>query len=85
MSLTPLPLPPHQESAFLGHIFCLTGYINQNGPLPAELKFRENTGSCAPSNRGKSPSPALSDSLEASKQVFNRNYDLKLTQCSVGI
>ena len=40
MSLNPLPLPPlpfPQESAPLMHIFSM------NGPLPAELKFRENT------------------------------------------
>ena len=40
MSLTPLPPSLHQESAPLGHSFTLP---SMNGPLPAELKFRENT------------------------------------------
>ena len=42
MSLTPL-LPSPRESATLVHInfFAL---LVMNGPLPAELKFRENTG-----------------------------------------
>ena len=39
MSLTPL-LPSPQESVPLAHIFVLPA---MNGPLPAELKFRENT------------------------------------------
>ena len=43
MSLTPLPPPPppNQKSAPVGHIFAL---LAMNGPLPAELKFEENTG-----------------------------------------
>ena len=32
---------PHQESAPLGHTFALPA---MKGPLPAELKLRENTG-----------------------------------------
>ena len=43
MSLTPvpLPLPLCQESAPLGHFYWLRA---MNAPLPAELKFGENTG-----------------------------------------
>ena len=41
MSLTPPPPPPPQKSAPVGHIFAL---LAMNGPLPAELKFQENTG-----------------------------------------
>ena len=41
MSLTPLP-PSPLESVPLAHFFCLSGH-EKNGPLPAELKFRENT------------------------------------------
>ena len=40
MSLTPLPPSRHQESVPLGHTFTLPAI---KGPLPAELKFRENT------------------------------------------
>ena len=40
MSLTPLPPSRHQESLPLGHTFTLPAI---KGPLPAELKFRENT------------------------------------------
>ena len=41
MFLTPLPLPPYpQESVPLAHIFAS---LAMNGPLPAGLKFRENT------------------------------------------
>ena len=40
MSLIPLPNSP-QESVPLAHIFFLTGHTS--GPLPAELKLRENT------------------------------------------
>ena len=39
MSLTPLP-PSPKESAPLAHFFALQA---MNGPLPAELKFREIT------------------------------------------
>ena len=40
-STNPLPpLPPPQESAPLPHIFAL---LAMNDPLPAKLKFRENT------------------------------------------
>ena len=41
MSLIPLPNSP-QESVPLAHIFFLTGH-EYSGPLPAELKLRENT------------------------------------------
>ena len=40
MSLTPLPPSRHQESVPVEHTFTLPA---MNGPLPAELKFRENT------------------------------------------
>ena len=41
MSLTTLhPPPPPHESVPLVHIFAL---LAMNGPLPAELKIRENT------------------------------------------
>ena len=40
MSLTPLPPSPGRVSVFLGHFFAL---LPMNGPLPAELNFRENT------------------------------------------
>ena len=41
MSLTPIPpsLPPPLRKMHLWRIYCLTA---MNGPLPAELKFREN-------------------------------------------
>ena len=40
MSLTPLPPSPRRVSVFLAHFFAL---LPMNGPLPAELNFRENT------------------------------------------
>ena len=48
MSHTPLP-PCPQESAPLVHVFAALAAMN--GPLPAELKFRENTVE-AQQNRG---------------------------------
>ena len=41
LSLSPLPPPPPQESVPLAHFFFVL--LAMNGPLPAELKFRENT------------------------------------------
>ena len=48
MSLSPIPPFPSLESAPLVKIFCPTGHkiygqLGKNGPLPAELKFKENT------------------------------------------
>ena len=37
MSLTPLPPPPPEEK------YIFFALPSMNGPLPAELKFRENT------------------------------------------
>ena len=43
MSLTPLPPPPTHPRKL--HLWCIFfALLAMNGPLPAELKFWENTG-----------------------------------------
>ena len=70
MSLILLP-PPCKENAPLAHIFFTL--LAKNGPLPAELKFRENTVCLIGKKPGKKAKPILRY-LERVKLVSSKNW-----------